>query len=144
MTPEGKNMVNNLVSPYGATVATEVLKDQDIRFIKLSVEGPSEDPINVLDNNGCVLHSEEDVGEQLRRHEVARPLFRVISLSHHAPTGKNTILLEDINTKTSHNSIQPQQQGYSSAGVREPVRPRPDRLRQRESVYPPGHPSRRY
>jgi hypothetical protein len=141
MTPEGKIVVNEILAPYRGIVETPVADGQNVRFVKFTIKGPSEDPLNALDASGLMLHSEEDVAEQLKRREASKPLFRIISFSHH-PSGTNTELLEDLNTLPADGPNLPPRRGNESAHDRAPVSRNPPILYASADMYPPGHPSR--
>lgn len=139
MTPEGKTQVNDLLAPYDAEVTTTIEPGQDIRFIKIVTDGLSEDPLNVLDSEGLMVHAEEPIQKE-RARQVGRPLLRIISVSHHPGNKTNILSLEDINTDHKQNEITPHSD-TEQANDRSSRRPQPPRRRSAAAIYPPGHPS---
>ncbi len=142
MSPEGKQFVNDLLEPYDARVDTPIEPDQDIRFIKITTGGASEDPLNALDHEGLMLHTEDDVQRRLARaKELGKPLLRMLSSFYHGATERNVLHCEDLNSGQDDSDIAPQHTGRAYSRDREPRRPSPLSGQGYASVYPPGHPS---
>lgn len=143
MTPSEKITINQLLEPYDAEITTEIGEGQDIRFIKIRTYGYSENPLNVLDNEGYMVHSEEPLAQQVAR-SAGGSLLRLCSIwQFRGDHGSNNqLMLEDVKTKWRRNEIAPQGSGGAFANVREPRRPRPQMEQGWGNVYPPNHPSR--
>jgi hypothetical protein len=104
MTPEGKVAINNILEPYEARVDTEIEPGQDIRFIKITTEGPSENPLNVLDSERFMVHAEHRIRTD-QAWQLGRPLLRLMTMSYHSTNETNVLLLEDVNAAHRRNNI---------------------------------------